>query len=170
MNRINISAVSWAWLLPRRGRSGRRLDFYGKHHASSSKMSAAWWQPYQVESASKTNFYIRQNLVNHKVPLRGTCNVQLMDQAANLSEVLAWSFILKSVLRTANIYDVSPDNYKNKIYLIFSHLTSWILQNGVSHCGKHDYAHVRENGCPGGQKSKQIWNKSKTNHISWDLY
>ena len=50
------------------------------------------------------------NLVNHKVPLRGTCNVQLMDQAANLSEVLAWSFILKSVLRTANIYDVSPDN------------------------------------------------------------
>ena len=73
-------------------------------------MSAAWWQPYQVESASKTNFYIPQNLVNHKVPLRGTCNVQLMDQAANLSEVLAWSFILKSVLRTANIYDVSPDN------------------------------------------------------------
>jgi hypothetical protein len=73
-------------------------------------MSAAWWQPYQVESASKTNFYIRQNPVNHKVPLRGTCNVQLMDQAANLSEVLAWSFILKSVLRTANIYDVSMDN------------------------------------------------------------
>ena len=33
MNRINVSAVSWAWLLPRRGRSGRRLDFYGKHHA-----------------------------------------------------------------------------------------------------------------------------------------
>ena len=96
--------------LPRRGRSGRRLDFYRKHHASSSKMSAAWWQPYQVESASKTNFYIPQNLVNHKVPLRGTCNVQLMDQAANLSEVLAWSFILKSVLRTANIYDVSQDN------------------------------------------------------------
>ena len=107
---ISISAVSWAWLLPRRGRSGRRLDFYGKHHASSSKMSAAWWQPYQVESASKTNFYIPQNLVNHKVPLRGTCNVQLMDQAANLSEVLAWSYSLKSVLRTANIYDVSPDN------------------------------------------------------------
>ena len=110
MNRINISALSWAWLLPRRGRSGRRLDFYGKHHASSSKMSAAWWQPYQVESASKTNFYIPQNLVNHKVPLRGTCNVLLMDQAANLFEVFAWSFILKSVLRTANIYDVSPDN------------------------------------------------------------
>ena len=110
MNRINVSAASWTWLLPCRGRSGRRLDFYGKHHASSSKMSAAWWQPYQVESASKTNFHIRQNLVNHKVPLRGTCNVLLMDQAANLSEVLAWSFILKSVLRTANIYDVSTDN------------------------------------------------------------
>ena len=47
--------------------------------------------------------------VNQKVPLRGTYNVQLMDQAANLSEVLAWSFSLKSVLRTANIFDVSPD-------------------------------------------------------------
>ena len=33
MNRINSSAVSWVWLLPRRGRSGRRLDFYVKHHA-----------------------------------------------------------------------------------------------------------------------------------------
>ena len=32
-----------------------------------------------------------------------------MDQAANLSEVLAWSFSLKSVLRTANIFDVSLD-------------------------------------------------------------
>ena len=106
MSRISISAVSWAWLLPRRGRSGRRLDFYGKHHASSSKMSAAWWLPNQVESASKTNFYIRPKPVNHKVPLRGTCNIQLMDQAANLSEVLAWSFSLKSVLRTANIFDV----------------------------------------------------------------
>ena len=62
MSRISLSAVSWAWLLPRRGRSGRRLDFYGKHHATSSKMSAAWWQPYQVESASKTNFYIPQIL------------------------------------------------------------------------------------------------------------
>ena len=110
MNRKNVSAVSWAWLLPRRGRSGRRLDFYRKRHASSSKMSAAWWQPYQVESASKTNFYIRQNLVNHKVPLRGTCNFLLMDQAANLSEVFAWSYSLKSVLQTANIYDVSTDN------------------------------------------------------------
>jgi hypothetical protein len=30
-----------------------------------------------------------------------------LDQAANLYEVLAWSFLLKSVLRTANIYDVS---------------------------------------------------------------
>ena len=109
MSRISISAVSWAWLLPRRGRSGRRLDFYGKHHASSSKMSAAWWLPNQVESASKTNFYIRPKPVNHKVPLRGTCNVQFMDQAANLSEVLAWSYSLKSVLRTANICDVSPD-------------------------------------------------------------
>jgi hypothetical protein len=33
-----------------------------------------------------------------------------MDQAANLCEVFAWSFSLKSVLRTANINDVSPDN------------------------------------------------------------
>ena len=32
-----------------------------------------------------------------------------MDHAANLYEVLAWSYLLKSVLRTANIYDVSPD-------------------------------------------------------------
>ena len=32
-----------------------------------------------------------------------------MDQAANLFEVLAWSFSLKSVLRTANIIDVSQD-------------------------------------------------------------
>ena len=108
MSRISISAVLWACLLPRRGRSGRRLDFYGKHHASSSEMSAAWWLPYQVESASKTNFYIRKKPVNHKVPLRGTCYVQLKDQAANLSEVLAWSFSLKSVLRTANIFNVSP--------------------------------------------------------------
>ena len=109
MSRISISAVLWACLLPRRGRSGRRLDFYGKHHASSSEMSAAWWLPYQVESASKTNFYIRKKPVNHKVPLRGTYNVQLMDQAANLYEVLAWSFSLKSVLLTANIIDVLPE-------------------------------------------------------------
>jgi hypothetical protein len=33
-----------------------------------------------------------------------------MDKAANLFEVLAWSFSLKSVLRTANISDVSPDS------------------------------------------------------------
>ena len=32
-----------------------------------------------------------------------------MEQAANLYEVLAWSFSLKSVLRTANIIDVSQD-------------------------------------------------------------
>ena len=31
-----------------------------------------------------------------------------MDQAANLFEVLAWSFSLKSVLRTVNIFDVFP--------------------------------------------------------------
>ena len=37
-----------------------------------------------------------------------------MDQAANLSEVLAWSLTLKSVLRTANIYDVSSDTSDNK--------------------------------------------------------
>ncbi len=42
-----------------------------------------------------------------------------MDQAANLSEVLAWSFILKSVLRTANSYDVSPDNNNNYYVLCF---------------------------------------------------
>ena len=95
MSRISISAVSWAWLLPRRGRSGRRLDFYGKHHASSSKMSAAWWLPNQVESASKTNFYIRPKPVNHKVPLRGSCNIQLMDQAANLSEVVGFTFLCR---------------------------------------------------------------------------
>ena len=71
-------------------------------------MSAAWWLPYPVESASKTNFHIRPKPVNHKVPLRGTCIVLLSDQAANLSEVLAWSFSLKSVLRTANIFDVAP--------------------------------------------------------------
>ena len=60
------------------------------------------------------NFHIRPMPVNHKVPLRGTCNVQLLDQTANLSEVLAWSFSLKSVLRTAYIFDVSPDiNEKN---------------------------------------------------------
>ena len=65
----NISAVLWAWLLPRRGRSGRRLDFNGKHHASSSKMSAAWWQLYQEESASKTNFLACQKPANHKITL-----------------------------------------------------------------------------------------------------
>ena len=37
-----------------------------------------------------------------------------MDQATNLSEVLAWSLTLKSVLRTANIYDVSSDTSDNK--------------------------------------------------------
>ena len=37
-----------------------------------------------------------------------------MDQAANLSEVLAWSYSLKSVLRTANIYDVSSDTIDKK--------------------------------------------------------
>jgi hypothetical protein len=104
MSRISISAVSWAWLLPRRGRSGRRLDFYGKHHASSLKKSAAWWLPNQVESALKTNFHIHQKPVNQKVPLRGICIVKLKDQATNLSEVLAWSFSLKSVLRTANFF------------------------------------------------------------------
>ena len=34
---------------------------------------------------------IRQRPVNQKVPLRGTCSIQYCDQAANLSEVLAWS-------------------------------------------------------------------------------
>ena len=48
----------------------------------------------------------RQRPVNQKVPLRGTCSIQYCDQAANLSEVLAWSLSLKSVLRTANISDV----------------------------------------------------------------
>ena len=62
-----------------------------------------------MESASKTNFHIHQKPINHEVPLRGTYCVLLCDQAANLSEVLAWSFSLKSVLRTANIFDVSPD-------------------------------------------------------------
>ena len=71
-------------------------------------MSAAWWQAYQVERASKTNFHIRQMPVNLKVPLRGTCTIPPYDQAANLSEVLAWSFSLKSVLRTAYIFDVLP--------------------------------------------------------------
>ena len=132
MSRISISAVLWACLLPRRGRSGRRLDFYGKHHASSSEMSAAWWLPYQVESASKTNFYIRKKPVNHKVPLRGTYNVQLKDQAANLSEVLAWSFSLKSVLRTANIFRCSPGhsndkNLTNLIFIFFNSLVSRLL-------------------------------------------
>ena len=83
-----------ARLLPRRGKSGRRLDYYGKHHASSSKMSAAWWQSHQRESASKTNFYIRQMLVNQKVPLRCTCIVQHCDQASNLSEV-GFSFLCR---------------------------------------------------------------------------
>ena len=92
---MSISAVLWACLLPRRGRSGRRLDFYGKHHASSSEMSAAWWLPNQVESAPKTNFYIRKKPVNHKVPLRGTYNVQLMDQAANLYEVVGLTFLCR---------------------------------------------------------------------------
>ena len=32
-----------------------------------------------------------------------------MGQVANLCEVLEWSFSLKSVLRTANIFNVSPD-------------------------------------------------------------
>ena len=50
----------------------------------------------------------RQSPVNQKVPLRGTCSIQYCDQAANLSEVLAWSLSLKSVLRTANISDVFP--------------------------------------------------------------
>ena len=51
---------------------------------------------------------IRQSPVSQKVPLRGTYSIQYCDQAANLSEVLAWSFSLKSVLRTANIFDVFP--------------------------------------------------------------
>ena len=78
-------------------------------------MSAAWWQPYQVKSAPKTNFHIYLKPVNHKVPLRGTCTSQLYDQAANLYEVLAWSFSLKSVLRTAYIFDDLLDTDDKKM-------------------------------------------------------
>ena len=54
---------------------------------------------------------------NHKVPLRGTFCVLFYDQAANLFEVLTWSFPLKSVLRTANNFDVLPDNNLFHVFL-----------------------------------------------------
>ena len=98
---------NWCLLIfPRRGRAGRRPDVIRKHHASPSKMGAAWCMWQEGCSASKTNFCNRQFLVNHEVPLRGTYPVQLKDQAANLFEVLAWSFSLISVLRTAYFFEV----------------------------------------------------------------
>ena len=59
----------------------------------------------QEHRASKTNFHNGQLAVSHEVPLRGTYRALLKDQAANLPEVLAWSFSLKSVLRTACFFE-----------------------------------------------------------------
>jgi hypothetical protein len=61
--------------------------------------------------------------VVHEVPLRGTFLIPPKDQAANLSEVLAWSFSLKSVLRTVYIFDVFPRT------LIIKNMTSGVLQH-----------------------------------------
>ena len=51
---------------------------------------------------------IRQSPVNQKVPLRGTYSIQYRDQAATVFDGLAWSFSLKSVLRTACVFDAFP--------------------------------------------------------------
>ena len=47
---------------------------------------------------------IRQSPVSQKVPLRGTYSIQYRDQAATVFDGLAWSFSLKSVLRTACVF------------------------------------------------------------------
>ena len=92
-----------------------RPDFIRKHHASGSKTHAAWCMRTDAGCASKTNFQIGQLAVGHEVPLRGTFLIQPKDQAANLSEVLAWSFSLKAVLQTAYIFDVFPGHYYYQI-------------------------------------------------------
>ena len=87
LNSINLIVRCGAYFFPRRGMTGRRPDFIWKHHASSSKMGAAWCMRHEAWCASKTNFQIGQLAVGHEVPLRGTFLIQPNDQAANLSEV-----------------------------------------------------------------------------------
>ena len=59
--------------------------------------------------------------------------VLLCDQAANLSEVLAWSFILKSVLRTANIIDVyrTPILFICVSFVIFLYNSCYFMKKSV---------------------------------------
>ena len=108
MKQIYASFESWTLILPRRGWSGRRLDFNRETPCKPVDDGRSLVSAESNGKCVEDELPKPSNAYQQKVPLRGTCHFQLCDQAANLFEVLAWSFSLKSVLRTAYIFRCCP--------------------------------------------------------------